>query len=290
MADSTANFPLRTAGIAGLGLIGGSLALALRARGMHVTGWDRPAVLKAARERAVIDEPASSLAALCGAEITILAVPVGVIMEMLPQLAPHHPRCLTDTGSTKAAIAAQAARHQLAFCGGHPLAGSERNGLSAARADLFHAAPWIFCPPDESANHASNEISADLRARCHALAESAGARPVWLSAPRHDRLMALLSHAPQMISTAMANALARELEHDPEALALAGPGLRSMLRLAGSSYALWRDIALTNRDAISSALSSFEQEIEHLRVQLSTRELERAFHTAGDIYHRSRHE
>ncbi len=283
MADVEPIFPLRTAGIAGLGLIGGSLALALRARGVHVTGWDRPAVLASARERAMIDEAASHPGALCAADITVLAVPVGAILELLPQLAPHRPRCLTDTGSTKAVIVAQAARHQLAFCGGHPLAGSEHNGLAAAREDLFHSAPWIFCPPDAA-------VANDLRVRCQAMAVLAGARPVWLPAARHDRLMALLSHAPQIISTAMASTLARELADDPEALSLAGPGLRGMLRLAGSSYSLWRDIALTNQESIAGALSSFEQEIEHLRGQLSTRELERAFNAAGEIYQRSRHE
>lgn len=251
----------------------------------RVVGWDRPEALDAAAARGAITEAATTLAGACQAQVVVLAAPVGVILDLLPEVLAAAPETslVTDTGSTKAAIARRAGDHlpKLAapplFAGGHPLAGSERSGLEFSRASLFTGAPWLLCGAPEAAG--------DLRAqRWETMLARLGARVAWMPAERHDALMARLSHLPQLLSTALAALLQQELGGHLEDLQYSGSGLRDMLRLAGSSYALWRDILLTNGEEITAALGAFEQLLDHLRFQLRTRELETVFQAARRVY------
>lgn len=246
--------------VLGLGLIGGSLALDLRARGARVVGWDRPEVLRRARRRRLIDVAASSVEhAARQAGLVLLAAPPAVNLRLLRRLARLGPGApvLSDVGSVKGPIVAEAQRLGLRhFVGGHPVAGSERSGLQAARAGLFEGRAWALTPVAETSPRALRAVAA--------LARALGARPVRrLEAGEHDRALAFLSHLPQVV----ARALLAAAQGDPVArrhLALAGPGFRDMTRLARSPRGLWRQILAENSAEVARAQGA-------LRVALARR-------------------
>ncbi len=257
--------PARRIALVGLGLIGGSIGRGAR-RGRkrpRIVGFDRPAILRKARRRGVIDIGAPSLAAaLRAADLIVLALPVDAILTLLPRIARLAPReaVITDVGSTKRSIVAAARRAGLGsrFVGGHPMAGSHRSGVAHADAALFEGAPWILCP---------GRATPAAVARVVGLVRRLGARPVVETAHRHDELVARLSHLPQLASVALVNAVARSRIAAP-AVGLSGPAFRQMGRLAGSSPRLWDGILRTNRDAVASALKDLERELRRLRAGL----------------------
>ena len=216
--------------IAGLGLVGGSLARALRRAGYRVIGVDTPSRARAAR-RAVSETAASVTAASARADVLVLAAPPAANLRLLRELARAKPDGLviTDVGSAKRAICAEAERLRLrGFVGGHPMAGRERSGFAASSPDLFRGCAWILTP-GRGAAAATRVVSRLVRA--------VGARPALLTPAAHDRVVAYLSHVPQMVSWAIAGAA----RSDPVAgrhLALAGPGFASMTRLARSPRGL----------------------------------------------------
>lgn len=258
--------PARRIALVGLGLIGGSIGRGAR-RGRkrpRIVGFDRPAILRMARRRGVIDSAAPTLAAaMRGADLIVLALPVEVIITLLPTIARHAPpeAVITDVGSTKRSIVAAARRAGLGarFVGGHPMAGSHRSGVAHADAALFEGAPWILCP---------GRATPAAVARVVALVRRLGARPVTETARRHDELVARLSHLPQLASVALVNAAARSRIAAP-AVGLCGPAFRQMGRLAGSSPRLWEGILSTNQDAVASALKDLEREVRRLRSRLA---------------------
>lgn len=270
--------PFRRVAIVGVGLIGGSIGLAVRrhVRGARVVGVDRKAVLRAARARCAIDEATTSLArGLQGADLVILALPVDAILEILPRVAVLLPQgaVVTDVGSTKEAIDRAARRAGLGarFVGGHPMAGSERSGIAHADGRLFAGAPWVLCRPEGAA--ASRRVAArqggsDSTRRVAALVRRFGARPAFLDPRAHDNAMARLSHLPQLVSVALTNA-AGDREARPF-LHLSGPGLLRMSRLAESPPGLWDAILRTNRRAATRALDAFTREIRRLRASLGS--------------------
>ena len=290
---------MRQITIVGTGLIGGSLALALKQHGFsgRVVGCDRPGVLEEASRRGAIDggatEPAQSIA---GSDVIVLATPVGSIIDLIERLgpvaAPH--AVLTDVGSTKcevlerakAVFGAAAARR---FLAGHPMAGKESGGIEMADPELFHGAVWLVTPlegqaigkpePHRPAVPASPEKPAGsgLIEEYLGWIQGIGSRVVTMDAQRHDRLCAWISHLPQMLSTALAATLQDEFGDDPELHAIGGRALREMTRLGTSPYSMWRDIALTNTGNIQEALLRLEQRLAHLRENLRTRELEEEF-------------
>jgi prephenate dehydrogenase len=273
--------------ILGTGLIGGSFGLALRkARPRpRVVGWDKPDVLRRARARHAIDRGETDLAlAVKDADLVFIALPVGSVLEHLPEIAravsPH--ALVTDTASSKRAICEQAAAcftGRAIFLGGHPMAGKEISGIAAAEAKLFDGARYALirgagAPPEN-----------DPRVRAFAaLLGKLGAQIVWLDATSHDRAAAFVSHLPQLLSIALAGVVRDQTDQTGLPLILAGRGLRESLRLAGSPYALWRDIVLTNSDNIDRALDRMAQAIENLRPLLRRRELEDEFAAAGELY------
>lgn len=270
--------------ILGTGLIGGSFGLAVR-RALpqaSVTGWDRPAELAAAAARGAIASGSPQLRqALDGADLVFIALPIGVTIDLLPQVARHAaPGALvTDACSVKAAIERVARPHfggASRFLGGHPLAGKETSGIANADAELFCGAPYALAASPEDP---------DLRVRGFALLlERIHSRPVWVDAEAHDRAVALVSHLPQLLAVALAGTMRAATDEAGVPLTLAGPGVRDMLRLAGGPYAMWRDICLANRQNISAAIERLAQQLDHLRAQLASRELEAEFDAANEVY------
>lgn len=289
--------------VLGTGLIGGSFALAARRALLNAqervrfVGWDKPAVLERALELGVVDEACAELPeALAGADLVYIALPVGLAIERLPEIARHvaEGALVTDACSTKRAICATAEKHfaqAIRFLGGHPMAGSELSGIDGADASLFQDAKYALVvggaggAADASGEEIGRMQQSDARiANFVSLIEAIGARPIWIDAAAHDRAAAFVSHLPQLVSIALAGVTREATDQTGLPLTLAGRGLRDALRLAGSPYSVWRDIVLTNTDNLDVALDRLSQAIEHLRAHLRQRELEEEFSAANDVY------
>jgi len=242
--------------IVGLGLIGGSLARALSGQGVRVLGVDRPGVCRAARKARAIAATTSLEAAAREAQVLVLAASPSVNLRLLRKLARIAPAALviTDVTSVKVPIVREAARLELPrFVGGHPMAGRERSGFAASTAGLFRGRPWILTGGEPGA----------LR-RLRGLIRRVGARPVELTALDHDRLVAVLSHVPQIVSWALLHAAAADRVARRH-LDLAGPGFLDMTRLASSPRALWKEILTGNRSEVRRALAALRRALSHDR-------------------------
>ncbi len=296
--------PIQRITIVGLGLIGGSLALALRRSGFHgeLAGCDRPEVLATAIGRGVVARGSSDpLTAAQGSDVVVLATPVGAVIDLIERLGPVLPATtlITDVGSTKREIADRAQQvfgtaAATRFLPSHPMAGAENAGLDHAHAELFRNAPWIFCPfangsPKDSVMATGERgdpsaFGAELPSVSQEwinLISSLGATPVFLDPARHDRLVAWTSHLPQLISTSLASAIEAEFPDDPILRQIAGRGLHDMTRLAASSYTLWRDIVATNAKNLADVLNRYEQHLSHLRDNLRSPALREEFDAAN---------
>jgi len=253
-------------GIVGIGLIGGSLALALRRAhpGARLVGVDCGPAIDRAKALGALDEVGPDLSLLAGAELVVLAAPVRQNTELLRELSAvlAGPVLITDTGSTKRAVleAARALPPQISFVGGHPLAGAARAGATAARADLFEGRRWLITP--SAATRRPEDVE-----RVAAMAETVGATPQTIDAVVHDRLTAFLSHLPQLTASALMEVVGGGV--GAEGLALAGPGLADTTRLASSPTGIWRDICETNADAIAPALDALIETLQRLRGDLT---------------------
>jgi prephenate dehydrogenase len=291
--------------ILGTGLIGGSFALALKkyATDLQITGWDRKESLQTAQAAGAIDHAhhGDLSDAIRAADLIYIALPIGVTLDLLPEIAKHAaPHALiTDACSTKVRIVTAAAEVLNSpsgpiFLPGHPMAGREVSGIANADADLFHGQTYALitvaglasvavgaAQTDPSLPGANRDprISAFLK-----LLEKIGARPLWLGAQQHDYAVGLSSHLPQLTAVALASFLYDRLDENGLPITLAGPGLRDSLRLAGSSYATWRDIILTNREILSAELDLFARRLDDLRDRLNSRALESDFDAAHDLY------
>ncbi len=280
MHSESLNF--RRIAIVGLGLVGGSWALALKRRRIRAerVGCDRPSVLKRAVARGAIDRGAMSLAvAVRDADLVILATPVGTILRQLAELkAWVSPQALvTDVGSTKRRIcerARAALRTGPLFLGGHPLAGRECSGFEHAEASLFDGATYVLSPLEPS-DLRDPRVKAFQR-----LIRGIGARPYIADPAAHDRAVAFLSHLPQLVSTGLASLAVEKSASGGLPLELAASGFRDMTRLAGSPYSLWRDICRTNIQNIEVALDGLISELKAMRRHLTAGRLEREFQQA----------
>lgn len=253
--------------VAGVGMIGGSLARALRGAGCvgEIVGVGRSAetLTKAAR-LGVIDRAESEWGgALAGADAVVLAAPVNAIIKTLadPVFTAALPAAavVTDAGSVKANIVA-AARTGLGgkfsrFVGAHPIAGAERSGVAAADANLFRGAAVVLTP--------EGGVDDDALAAVNALWESAGARIAVMDAGRHDRILAAASHLPHMLAYALSAQLAGSAQRD-EIFACAAGGLRDFTRIASSDAEMWRDIFLNNREALLDWADGFVDSIKKI--------------------------
>lgn len=248
--------------VVGLGLVGGSVARDLAARGVHVSAYDADATHLAAAIRTNIVRSAldESLRGVSDADAVIIATPVDAALGVLERLAPHarRVRLIMDVGSTKSRIVESAQQLGIGnrFVGAHPMAGDHRSGWHASRAGLFTDAPVYLCPP--------RDATADSMQLARMFWIELGARPEPMSAEQHDLKLAWTSHLPHMVSTALALALART---GVDRIYL-GPGGRDVTRLAGSSPEMWTAIALENASAIEGALRETEREIATIRASL----------------------
>ncbi len=240
--------------IVGVGLMGGSLGLALSGGPREVVGLDPdPEALRVALAVGAVGRVARSLEeAGEGADAVVLAAPVPALEGLARRaLAATADDCLvTDLGSAKAGLLeALSSAERERFIGGHPVCGAERTGVAFARRDLFHGATWFVTP--------GAEARPELFERLHGLIGSVGARPVAIDAGVHDRLMALVSHLPHVLAGALVNQAADTAPEGREALRSAGPSFGDATRVAGSNPPLWADILLANRDALLDALGEF---------------------------------
>jgi prephenate dehydrogenase len=278
---------MKSVAIIGTGLIGASFGLGLRKAGFSgpVWGVSSAGAVKEALAVGAIDRAASLAEAAAECDLLFLAQPIGRILDTLRHLNPLvRPEALvTDAGSTKCEIADLALQEitRCRFLGGHPMAGKERRGAAAADADLFRGATWVLTPEDPG-----DLASAQARDLIHWL-HRLGARPVSMGPEEHDRVVSLTSHLGQLASTALASTVAENLL-PAERLAVAGPGLVDMTRLALSSYDLWRDILATNTEPIDRALGAYIQKLEHLRENLRTRQLQEEFERGAELAGRLR--
>ncbi len=238
--------PFRSIGIVGLGLIGGSIALASRRAwpDAAVVGVDRVDVLDAARGRGAITETRGRLEDLHDVDLIVLAAPVPEIATLVVAAGKASlPALVTDVGSTKRHIVAAADASGVRFVGGHPIAGAAAGGMGNARVDLFERRDWLIV--------ANGAAEADV-ARLSRFVRALGAVARRMRADAHDRLMAYVSHLPQLLATTLMTTAAGAV--GKEGLSAAGPGFADMTRLASSSADIWRGILATNADYIAEAL------------------------------------
>jgi len=278
---------IRQITIIGTGLIGGSLALALRKRKFagRIIGCDREGTLERARMRGAIDDGSVNPGdAVHGSQLVVLATPVLAVCDLVERLGPALPSktLLTDVGSTKTAVVERALKvfgknAGKRFLAGHPMAGKEMSGVDFADADLFQNAVWFISPlPEQNLNEG-------LFAEFAGWIDAIGARIAVLPAEEHDRLCAWISHVPQMISTALASALVEEFGAEAPLLRAGGRALQEMTRISASPYSMWRDIAISNKKNLEDALWKVEQRLMHIRENLATRQLADEFEQAHQL-------
>jgi prephenate dehydrogenase len=249
--------PLHSVAIVGVGLIGGSIGLALRARQLadKVTGaGSRPATLETAKKLGAITHVAADLqTAVADAELVVVCAPVGHIVEQVQKLAPHcRPGTLvTDAGSTKAEIVRALARAAVPFIGSHPLAGNEKKGPQHATADLFAGRTVIITPTAEARR--------EDRARLAEFWTALGAKVVEMPADEHDRALAATSHLPHVLAAAIAGATPERY------VTLTAGGWQDTTRIAAGDPALWRQIILANRANVLAALDNLSNRLADWR-------------------------
>jgi len=277
--------------ILGTGLLGTSVGLALRAAAFpgSIIGWNRGLEgAQTALEMGAIDSIAANpLDAARSCDITLICVPIYATLDLMAQLAPvltPH-QLVTDVGSTKAQIVAQAARYyntpqRPAFLPGHPMAGKERGGAELADANLFRNAVWLFT--DDPAWQRSPR-GAELVTAWRKLVVSMGSRTTDIDPARHDEMVAWVSHLPQFTATALGALLQEEIGDAPELKDVGGRALREMTRLGASPFSMWRDIALTNTEPIERALHALEQRLALIRENLRTPVLRDEFDQANQF-------
>jgi len=251
---------VKTVAIAGVGLIGGSFALALRKAGFQgrIIGVSSPATIDKAFSLGVIDEALPLAEAASAADLVYLSQPISQIIETLKVLDTD--ALITDAGSTKAVICETARKLKRGrFVGGHPMAGKESRGVEQADADLFRGRPYVLTSREPELENWIERI---------------GARLVILDPVQHDQHVAFVSHLPQLLSTTLASVLAGKEQ-------VAGPAAADLTRLALSPYDIWRDIFATNAGPIDAAIGAFIGKLEELRTQLRNPEMEQAFTQAA---------
>lgn len=256
---------VRRATVVGTGLIGGSIALALRARGWHVSGVDRdPARLERAQRAGVVDATGFDR----DAEITFVAVPVLGVVDAVRAALAETDGLVTDVGSVKAPIVEAVADRR--FIGGHPMAGSEQEGLDGADPTMFEGAVWVLTPTADTDNDALSTVAG--------VVGSFGAEMVALPPERHDALVAVVSHVPHLTAvTLMGLASERASEH-AALLRLAAGGFRDMTRIASSHPAIWPDICAENRAAIVDTLDALIAGLQRMRSYVDTGDRDSLLH------------
>ncbi|MEO8481778.1 MAG: prephenate dehydrogenase/arogenate dehydrogenase family protein [Acidobacteriota bacterium] len=246
--------PFHRIGVAGLGLIGGSVAMAARERfpDVIVRGCDEAPRFDAARARGAISDGGSDVRALADCDLIVVAVPLAAMREVLMAIAESGTSALvTDVGSTKRHVMNIArGAHGLRFIGGHPMAGRERPGLDQADADLFVDRPWLLV---------QGTADAESDARLESFVRALGARARWMEAAAHDRAVAFVSHLPQILGAALMAAADAGIGED--GVGVAGPAFGEMTRLASSPPEMWHTVLAENADFVAEALAGLSAEL-----------------------------
>ncbi|HXF72711.1 MAG TPA: prephenate dehydrogenase/arogenate dehydrogenase family protein [Actinomycetota bacterium] len=265
-------------GVVGTGLIGTSVAMAAARAGLAVRAYDvDPVVLGRAGAQAGFEPAASVEDCAAGADVVLVCTPLPAIAETVVRaLAASPTAVVTDAGSVKGSVVREVERLAGAaaarFVGGHPMGGSERSGPDHASASVVDGIVWVLTP--------TARTDPAARARVRRLVERLGSQPVEMEAARHDRLVAFVSHLPQVASTALMGLAAAEEADEPQILLLAAGGFRDLTRLAASNPALWSSILLANREALAEAIDLYRDRLRLLRdlvVEGRGAEVERAF-------------
>src|SRR6478735_14551 len=242
----------RRANVTGLGLIGGSVAVALRERGWHVTGDDLdPVVAERALERGIVD----AVGLDADAEITFVATPVLALADQVKRALAETTGIVTDVGSVKGGIVGSI--DDARFVGGHPMAGSELDGLDGADPEMFVGAVWVLTPAPGTAD--------ETFARTAAVVAELGAEVVALPADRHDQVVAVISHVPHLTAATLMGLASDRAEEHAALLRLAAGGFRDMTRIASGQPGIWLDICAENRSAILSALDGLIDGLASMR-------------------------
>ena len=258
----------RRVALVGTGLVGGSVGLGLRRAGSEVIGYDADhARAEAARDLGVIDLVAVTIEeAVRDVDLVVVAVPVGAVADVVIAALDAGATLVTDVGSVKGPVvrAVEAARPELArrFVGGHPMAGSEQEGLDGASVDLFAGATWVLTPAPST----DPEAFAAVRAAVGEL----GADTIALEPDVHDSLVAVVSHVPQLAASTLMNVADAGSDRHAVMLRLAAGGFRDMTRIASGHPGIWPDICVTNRDAIVTALDELLAALMQVRSYVST--------------------
>ncbi len=252
--------------VIGTGLIGTSIALAGSGAGMRVSGWDPDgATLERSAELSGLTPAGSVEDALRDTGVAFVCAPVPALAaQVLRCLAAPGPVAVTDAGSVKGpvcdAVGERGGDLAARFVGGHPMAGSERSGPNGAAATLLDDAPWVLTPVPATSPAALAAVRASVSAF--------GARPVEMDAERHDRVMAVISHLPQVVSSALMAFAANEEPLEPDVLTLAAGGFRDLTRLAASNPSLWEAILRANAPAVARELDRFASALGSVRDML----------------------
>jgi prephenate dehydrogenase len=250
-------------GVVGVGLIGGSIGMAVRERlGARVVGFDPDGgVGAAALRRGALESVAASVGeAVAGADLVFVAAPVGALAGALDAVLAAAPAdcAVSDVGSTKRAIVS--GRVDPRFIGGHPLAGAETSGVEHARADLFDGATWYLTP--------GTATSGALYERLHKALVGIGAQPTAIDAAVHDRVMASVSHLPHVFANVLVAQAARALGDGADVPAT-GPSFRDATRVAGANATIWPDIYLSNSDALVALIDETQVRLAEVRAALA---------------------
>jgi prephenate dehydrogenase len=256
--------------IFGVGLIGGSVALALKKTGFvtHIVGVGRSQKsLQEALELGVIDAAETNIGAACSdADMILIAAPVAQTANILSSIKPYlqAQTVITDAGSTKGDVLANAKAilgNQFSqFVGGHPIAGAEKSGVSAANADLFLNKNVVLTPAPET--------NRDEFASVTAMWKACGANVSKMSAENHDAIFAAVSHLPHLLAFALVDDIASRANAE-ELFSFAASGFRDFTRIAGSSPEMWRDISIANKTALLNEITAFENELSQLKQLLA---------------------
>jgi len=247
----------RRANIAGLGLIGGSIARALTERGWHVSGDDQVAERA---ERALAMGLIQHIGLDPDAEITFVATPVLTLVDQVQRALAATKGLVTDVGSVKSNLAA--AIDDPRFIGGHPMAGSELEGLDGADGSMFEGAVWVLTPSAHTADATFSEVAS--------IVSDLGADVVALPADRHDQVVAVISHVPHLTAATLMGLASDRAEEHAALLRLAAGGFRDMTRIASGHPAIWLDICAENRPAILSALDGLIEGLAAMRTVVDT--------------------
>jgi prephenate dehydrogenase len=254
---------IRRVALVGTGLVGGSVGLALSQRGIDVHGYDRdPARADRAKELGAVTVVAGSIEdAVRDVDAVMVAVPVGSVADVAVAALDAGAPIVTDVGSVKTPIvdAVERARPELAarFVGGHPMAGSEQDGLDGADADLFVRATWVLTPTERT--------DPDAFSTLRSLIVSLGAEVIAVAPEDHDALVAVVSHVPQLAASTLMDVAADRGDQHATLLRLAAGGFRDMTRIAAGQPDIWPDICVANRDAILAALDGYVAALASVR-------------------------